>query len=82
MGGSFSLESWFEKIERITFDKMVLGTNIKYSWNFELKKTLLLSTLILASLSLAACGRTLNNSQQTKTNSSLRAENSSLKGWE
>lgn len=44
-----------------------------------MKKTLLLSTLILASLSLAACGRTSNNSQQTKTNSSLRAENSSLK---
>ena len=40
---------------------------------------MLLSTLILASLSLAACGRTSNNSQQTKTNSSLRAENSSLK---
>lgn len=44
-----------------------------------LKKTILLSALLLASLSLAACGRTSNNSQQAKINSSLRAENSSLK---
>lgn len=44
-----------------------------------MKKILTISTVLLASLSLAACG---NNNQQAKSNSSLRAENSSLKAKE
>ncbi|MHC5519862.1 hypothetical protein [Limosilactobacillus vaginalis] len=41
-----------------------------------MKKTLTISTVLLASFSLAACG---NNNSQSKANSSLKAENSSLK---
>ena len=41
-----------------------------------MKKLLILATIALAGLSLAACG---NNSKEAKDNSSLKAENSSLK---
>lgn len=41
-----------------------------------MKRLLTLATIVLAGLSLAACG---NNSKEAKDNSSLKAENSSLK---